>query len=184
MEDRELIAQILKGNQHAFTFLVRKYEKLVLHMVVRVVKQETVIEDVCQEVFIKVYQNLKKFRGDAKLSTWIAKIAYNVSLNHLRKEEKEVLATYETLLDNSELKLERLPDKFLENKELKKRIVREIDALPVTFRTLATLFYLEEFSYEEIEKITGIKQVTIRSYLSRTRALLKQKLIFVLKDEI
>ncbi len=183
MNDTELIAQVLKGNEHAFTFLVGKYQKLVLHMIVRMVKREEDVEDLCQEVFIKVFKNLKRFRGDAKLSTWIAKIAYNVALNHLRKEEKKMLSIEDAASEYVDFLPNEIPDKVFENKELKILIINEINNLPLHFRTIATLFYLEEFSYQEIEEITGIKQATLRSYLSRARAILKQKLIFVLRNE-
>ncbi len=179
MNDVELIAQIRKGNQHAFTFLIEKYKHLVLHMVVRIVKQDADVEDVCQEVFIKVFRNLERFEERSKLSTWIAKIAYNVALNHIRKEEKKLLLSDEY----PEPVFETLPDKIFEDKELKTKIINEINNLPLHFRTVATLFYLEEFSYQEIEEITGIKQTTLRSNLSRARVILKQKLIFVLKNE-
>ncbi len=181
MNDVELIAQIQKGNEHAFTFLVRKYQKLVLHMVVRIVKQNADIEDVCQEVFIKVFKNLKQFKGESKLSTWIAKIAYNVALNHIRKDERKLLSVEDTAWEHTEPMVSELPDKLFENSELKAQIVREINELPLQYRTVATFFYLEQFSYLEIAEITGIKQATLRSYVSRARAILKEKLIFALK---
>lgn len=183
MNDATLITQILKGNQHAFTRLVEKHQKLVFHMIVRMIKQEEDVEDVCQEVFIKVFKNLKHFRGDAKLSTWIAKIAYNVGLNHLRKHDKALLVMSDDFLAYNQVAIDRLPDKILENDELKSLIFKEINDLPILYRTVATLYYLEELSYSEIAEITAIKQTTLRSYISRTRAILKQKLIFVLKDE-
>ncbi len=184
MNDIELILQIKEGNQQAFTFLIEKHKRLVLHIIVRMVKQQTEIEDVCQEVFIRIYNNLHKFRGEAKLSTWIAKIAYNVALNHIRKEEKKLLSIEENILEYKEPVFDNLPDKIFENKELKKQIIKEINKLPLHYRTTATLFYLEEFSYQEIEEITEIKQTTLRSNLSRARAILKEKLIFALNNSV
>lgn len=88
MDDTELINQILNGNMHAFTFLVNRYQKLVVHITGRLVQRRDELEDVCQEVFLKVYQNLRLYRKECKLSTWIATIAYNTSINYLRKFKK------------------------------------------------------------------------------------------------
>ena len=68
-----------------FGFLVAKHQRLVVHIVGRIVQQQEDVEDVCQEVFIKVFRKIKYFRGDSRLSTWIAKVAYNTSISHLRK---------------------------------------------------------------------------------------------------
>ncbi len=182
MNDTELISKILNGDQQAFTFLIEKYQNLVLHMIVRMVNREEDIEDICQDVFIKVFRNLDKFRGDAKLSTWIAKIAYNVGITHVRKNERNVLNVTDDFLTHKEMVVDTIPDNILENKELKALIMKEINELPVTFRSIATLYYLEEFSYQDIEEITGIKQSTLRTYMLRARAILKEKLIFELKN--
>ena len=88
MNDSELIRQILNGNRNAFTFLVNRYQKLVVHITGRLIQRNEELEDVCQDVFLKVYQNLGKYRNECKLSTWIATIAYNTSINYLRKFKK------------------------------------------------------------------------------------------------
>lgn len=176
MNDAELVQQILNGNSHAFRFLVSKHQRLVAHIVGRIVQQNEDMEDVCQEVFIKVFNQLKKFRGESKLSIWIARIAYNTSISHLRKgkhdahsyDEHPGLIVRET--DNS------LNQKVVEKDEIKGYLLKLIEELPVHYRTVLTLFHLEEFSYREIEEITGMPEGTIKSYLSRARNLLKEKL--------
>ncbi len=177
MDDQTLIQQILKGQHHAFLFLVNKYQNLVLHMVSRMVARQEDVEDICQEVFIKVFSKLKTFKHESKLSTWIASIAYRVCLNHLRKEERQKMyytdtTAYLHTLDNNMCDVSI----NIERKELKQCIVDEIEKLPIQYRTLITLYHLEEFSYKEIENITGIKIGTIKSYLARARAILKEKL--------
>ena len=77
MTDRELVQQVRNGNQHACRYLVAKYQGLVNHMVRRILLRNDVAEDICQDVFLKVFSRLHAFRGDAKLSTWIATIAYH-----------------------------------------------------------------------------------------------------------
>ncbi len=177
MDDAALVQQINGGNANAFRYLVSKYQRLVLHIVGRVSQQQEDVEDICQEVFVKVFQKLGKFRGDSKLSTWIATIAYNTSITHFRKKSRHNESSYDEMpgliVGKREKKL--LPD-IVEEKEVKQYLLRLIEELPVHYRTVLTLFHLEEFSYKEIEEITKMPEGTIKSYLSRARKLLKKKI--------
>jgi len=184
MNDAELVEQILNGNNNAFRFLVGKHQRLVLHVVGRIIQRQEEVEDISQEVFIKVFKQLKRFRGESRLSTWIAKIAYNTSVSHLRQkirrgeqsyDEKPALIAFER--DSS------LNQKMVEKKEAKRYLMLMIESLPVNYRTVLTLYHLEEFSYKEIEQITGMPEGTIKSYLSRARKLLKGKLEKVVEKE-
>jgi RNA polymerase sigma-70 factor (ECF subfamily) len=180
MNDTELINQILEGNMNAFTFLVNRYQKLVVHITGRLVQRQEELEDVCQEVFIKVYQNLGKYRNECKLSTWIATIAYNTSINYLRKFKK-----FEEVYPEDSVALRNLTDFRVENYEtadLKRYVREQIELLPVQYRTVVTLFHLEEFSYQEIEQITGMPEGTVKSYLFRAKSLLREKLKHIVDD--
>ena len=180
MEDAELINQILKGNMNAFTFLVNRYRKLLVHITGRLIQRQDELEDVCQDVYLKVYQNLGKYRNECKLSTWIATIAYNTSINYLRKYKKMVEVNPDdtvALRNMSEYK----SDDY-ERTDLHQFIHEQIELLPVQYRTVLTLYHLEEFSYQEIEQITGMPEETIKSYLFRAKALLKEKLKCVVDE--
>ena len=180
MNDTELINQILDGNMNAFTFLVNRYQKLVIHITGRLVQRQEELEDVCQEVFIKVYQNLGKYRNECKLSTWIATIAYNTGINYLRKFRK-----FDEVNPEDSVALRNLTDFRTENYEtadLKRYIREQIELLPIQYRTVVTLFHLEEFSYQEIEQITGMPEGTIKSYLFRAKALLREKLKHIVDE--
>lgn len=181
MDDTELIKQVLNGNMNAFTFLVNRYQKLVVHITGRLIQRQDELEDVCQEVFLKVYQNLGKYRNECKLSTWIATIAYNTSINYLRKHKKweEVIPDDTTALRN----LTDLRSEKYETIDLHNYIRKQVELLPIQYRTVITLFHLEEFSYQEIEKITGMPEGTVKSYLFRAKALLKEKLKFVVDED-
>lgn len=176
MNDAELVQKVLDGNEHAFRYLVANHQRLVLHIVGRIVKQQEDVEDVCQEVFMKVFRKLKNFRGDARLSTWIATIAYNTGISYIRSRNRrnendtDDLTAFHSLSDNWQ------SHKTVEREEAKKILVEMIESLPVNYRTVLTLFHLEEFSYREIEEITGMPEGTVKSYLSRARNLLKEKL--------
>jgi RNA polymerase sigma-70 factor (ECF subfamily) len=176
MTDAELVQQILNGNSNAFRFLVAKHQRLVLYVVGRIVQRQEDIEDICQEVFMKVYSKIGKFRGEAKLSTWIARIAYNTSISHLRKEDRDELSYDERPALVAGETDESTHCQSIETAEIKNYLMMKIEELPVQYRTVLTLFHLEEFSYREIEEITGMPEGTIKSYLSRARKILKEKL--------
>lgn len=184
MKDGELVQQVLNGNNNAFRFLVSKYQGLVMHVVGRIVQQSDELEDICQEVFIKVFKTLKRFRGDSKLSTWIATIAYNTAITHIRKQKRRGEVSYSEKPALIEMKKDAgLNQHIVETEEAKKYLLQLIETLPVNYRTVLTLFHLEEFSYKEIEEITGMPEGTIKSYLSRARKILKGKIEKVVRVE-
>lgn len=180
MDETELISQVLKGNMNAFTFLVNRYQKLVVHITGRLIQRHDELEDVCQEVFLKVYQNLGKYRSECKLSTWIATIAYNTSINYLRKFKKfeevepDDFAAFRNLAESKS-------DDY-EQTDLHRYVREQVERLPVQYRTVLTLYYLDEFSYLEIEQITGMPEGTVKNYLFRAKTLLKEKLKSVVDE--
>ena len=177
MNDSELATQILNGNANAFRYLVSKHQKLVVHIVGRIVQQHEDVEDICQEVFLKVFRMLKNFRGESKLSTWIATIAYNTSITYLKKHTKEGMVSFDEHSSGFwESKFETTDLQWVDRNEIKSYLLDMIEKLPVNYRTVITLFHLEEFSYREIEEITKMPEGTIKSYLSRAREMLKLKL--------
>jgi RNA polymerase sigma factor (sigma-70 family) len=177
MEDSELVQQVINGNSNAFRYLVAKYQRLVAHVVGRIVQSQDDLEDISQEVFIKVFKTMKQFRGDSKLSTWIATIAYNTSITHLRKQKRRSELSYheEPKLISMEVD-PGLNQKLVEKEEVKRYLLKLVETLPVHYRTVLTLYHLEEFSYREIVEITGMPEGTIKSYLNRARMLLKGKM--------
>ncbi|HWV73360.1 MAG TPA: RNA polymerase sigma factor [Pseudosphingobacterium sp.] len=184
LPEEELVAKILKGNASAFEILVKQYEKLVLHVTCKLIKSDEEVMDVCQEVFIKVYKGLGTFNFQSKLSTWIARIAYLTSLNHLQKYKSEninKIAGDNLELDNYHFS-EDTPEKLLIKKDVSAYVQHLIKQLPLPYRTVLTLYHLEEFSYLEIQEITGMPEGTVKSYLSRARKLLKEKLVTYLRN--
>jgi len=184
LPEEELVAKILKGNASAFEILVKQYEKLVLHVTCKLIKSDEEVMDVCQEVFIKVYKGLGTFNFQSKLSTWIARIAYLTSLNYLQKYKSEninKIAGDNLELDNYHFS-EDTPEKLLIKKDVSAYVQHLIKQLPLPYRTVLTLYHLEEFSYLEIQEITGMPEGTVKSYLSRARKLLKEKLVTYLRN--
>ena len=183
MNDEVLVEQILNGNSNAFRFMVAKHQRLVVHIVGRIVQRTEDVEDISQEVFIKVFRKMKHFRGESRLSTWIAKIAYNTSISHVRKQIKNERSYDESPGLVAHEKDEEFNQKSIEKEEAKKYLLEMIEELPVQYRTVLTLFHLEEFSYKEIEEITEMPEGTIKSYLSRARKILKEKLEKIVEIE-
>jgi len=150
--------------------------------------------DLAQEIYLKAFKSLPHFRFEAKLSTWIARIAYNTCLSHLEKK-KLVLPGMEGDTDRAGGEdLEGMAgkaagvmgietEKRLFQKELSGILREEINELPPVYRTLITLFHQEELSYEEIYLITGLPEGTVKSYLFRARKTLKVNLLAKYKKE-
>ncbi|GAA4397826.1 sigma-70 family RNA polymerase sigma factor [Nibrella viscosa] len=176
-DEQTLVRQILQGDLRAYQMLVERYQRLVLHMVSRIVRQPADVEDVCQEVFIKVYKHLREYQFEAKLSTWIASIAYRTAINYAKKMNR--LPAHGDLNQVSETREpsgNSSPEDILVNKDWKSFLYAQIEQLPVHYRTILTLYHLEELSYEEIGQITSLPAGTVKNYLFRARKLLKEAL--------
>ena len=178
MDDVTLVARVRDGNTHAFRFLVDKYRNLVWHMVLRMIDRREDAEDLCQDVFLRVFRDIGKFRGDAKLSTWIGSIAYHICIDHLRRNKRDLVTAVEQFTPAMLAKVD-IPENIggMDRTAIKKLVHRVIDAMPYNYRIVITLFHLEGFSYREIEVITGMPEGTIKSYLSRGRQIIHDKML-------
>jgi len=179
MNDEYLILEIKKGNRQAFRYLVDKYNNLVWHLILRMVSQYEDAEDLSQEVFLRVYRDIHKFRGESKLSTWIGSIAYNAATDYLRKRgrKQKVMVDYNDIIPDIRTDDIATPLEELSREDTKKMIHVIIERMPVQFRTVITLYHLEQFSYAEITEVTGMPEGTVKSYISRGRAFIKEKLV-------
>lgn len=182
---RLLVENILSGNIEEFKTLIADYQRLVSHIVFRMIPQSVDQEDICQDIFIQVFQNLRNFKFESKLSTWIARIAYNRCINYLEKKKIPLFddiavaeATIETQAGENVA-----PDTFTESQDRWVRLKREIERLPLQYRTILTLFHLDEMKYTEIAEIMGLPEGTVKSYLFRARQLLKQRIMAKYRPE-
>lgn len=184
MNDHDIVKQVINGNENAFRFLVQKHQKLVWHVVWRMVGKPDEIEDICQDVFLKVYKSIHRFRNESKLSTWIASIAWNTCSDHLKKHNRDRLDLSETIPVKAELAMaDDATWRTIHETDMKAVLRKSIDKLPLQYRTVLTLYHLEEFSYSEIEEITGMPEGTVKSYLNRARKQLKEILEHSLQGE-
>lgn len=170
VDDKVLISRVLNGDTQAFRALIKQHERLVAHMVGRVVKQDEDREEICQDVFMKVYEKLGEFSFQSQLSTWIATIAYRHAINHLRK--KKILTTD---LPDAELSIPDEQPNAVEEQDVEVYLQKLIETLPVQYKMVLTLYHLEQKNYAEIGEITGMPEGTVKNYLFRARQLLKDK---------
>lgn len=192
MEDeRQKVEQILSGDTGVFKSLIEDYQRLVTHIVFRLVPNEADREEICQEVFIKVYQNLSSFQFKSKLSTWIGRIAYNTAINYLKKKKlwlyEDSRETINTPArpnnDGWHQKIDDVrgrangPDEETMAGEIAGLLYAELQKLPTPYRMAITLYHLDNMSYEEIGGIMNLPSGTVKSYLFRGRKLLKENLL-------
>ncbi len=185
MDDHSLVRGVLNGNTQAFSFLIKKYEKLVFHMINKLVDKDEIIEELAQDVFMKVHEKLPGFRFESKLSTWIGTIAYRHTINHLRKSKKMVFKEIEEDMEENYFKDEVTPAQQFESKDVSQFIKAHIELLPSHYRNILYLYHIEEMTYPEIVEITELPLGTVKNYLFRARKLLKDQLSkFMLKEEL
>lgn len=175
----ELVASIVDGDKEAFRSFITAYQRLVGHIVCRMVKNYADREDLCQDIFVKIYRSLPTFRFHCKVSTWVAKIAYNSCVNYLHKCKiplyDDCTHEYESLHEVAE---EQLPlDAVIEGEEVNSLIRAEILTLNAQYRTILTLYHLDGMSYAEIGEIMDLPEGTVKSYLHRARRQLKERLM-------
>lgn len=181
-DEKEIVQRILKDDFRAFELLVKQYEKLVFFVIHRLVQDQQNKEDICQDVFIKVYQNLGKFQFQSRLSTWIARIAYLTAVDDLRKNKKDFFAEYPDDIDRFYF-TEENPEEELIQKDSAVYINHIIEQMPMQYKTVITLYHLNDFSCAEIQEITGIPEGTVKSHLFRARKLMKEKIEKDLKNK-
>jgi RNA polymerase sigma factor (sigma-70 family) len=174
-DEKEIVSRILKGDFRAFERLVKQYEKLVFFVVNRLVYNQQDKEDICQDVFIKVHHSLSKFQFQSKLSTWVARIAYLTTVDYIKKSKKNQKADFPDDIDNYHF-TENSPESELVKKDTAAYVNLLIEQMPLQYRTVLTLYHLNEFTCPEIEQITGIPEGTVKSHLFRARRLLKEKI--------
>ncbi len=187
IDERQLVERILDGDREAFLTFIDRYERLVKHVVFRMVDDERDREELCQDVFVRAHRYLDGFRFESKLSTWLARIARNTCLNHLEKKQVPLYAdeapSPEGDRPDARTALNRVPDPEEDVAEAtvdrqRRDVVREgIDALSEHYRTALTLYHLEGMSVSQISEVMDNPEGTVKSHLYRGRKKLKDWLL-------
>ena len=178
--DRELVDKALEGSERAFRSLVERYHALVFSVVRGVMGQRDGVEDVVQEVFIKIYRNLPGYRRDARLSTWIYRISRNEAINAVSRFRPDT----EPLDESAGLAGgEARPDERLERTQARRRIEELLATLDEQHRVAIELRYMGEKSYAEIADIMEIPIGTVKTYIFRAKAAMKRRLSVIQSRE-
>lgn len=174
--DLQLIDAVKKGDSHAFDVLVARYQPRVIKIVSRYVRDPSEVLDVCQEVFIKAYRALKKFRGDSSFYTWLYRIAVNTSKNYVISQGRR-LPDIDLNIDDVDRFMVRnaprengTPERILMRDEIEHVVFDTIDHLPKDLRMAIMLREMEGLSYEEIADVMHCPVGTVRSRIFRARA--------------
>jgi RNA polymerase sigma-70 factor, ECF subfamily len=181
LADGELVLTAVSGRESAFEELVRRYQRPIASYVYRMVGDYDAALDLTQEVFIKVYNSLARYRSEFKFSTWIYKIAHNTAIDHLRRHTvRDQIITSGGDGTRSEIAIEshRLtPEQESEREERRSEIESVVQSLPAAYRELIVLRHSHDLSYDEIAEVTGLPLGTVKNRLFRAREAMRDLLV-------
>ena len=188
--DLVLVERVQSGDQEAFGLLVSKYQRKLLRLVMRFVRDSAEAEDVTQEAFIKAYRALPGFRGESAFYTWLYRIGVNTAKNWLvargrRMPTVSEIATDDTtdIGDGGLLRDDTTPEQIMMSKQIGETVNAAMDALPEDLRTAIALREIEGMSYEEIAQVMDCPIGTVRSRIFRAREAIAAKLRPLLDTE-
>lgn len=185
VSDIEIIGRVLAGDRNAFELLMRRYNRVLYRTARSILKDDAEAEDVLQEVYLLAFHNLKKFRGESTLSTWLTRIVVNNAIARSRKIKRcaEIIAIgsepdwkAHPASASMHRDLTEQPEQATERSEMRRLIEKKIDELPETFRTVFMLRALEEMSVEDTAACLSIPEATVRTRYFRAKGLLRESL--------
>lgn len=187
MDEKELIKKIIKGEKEYFREIVNKYKSVVYNHSRNFLRNAQEAEDATQEIFINIFNNLKKFRGESKLSTWIYRITVNTCKNKLKQIKRLKANIIDEIIDEDDDESKKMienirenkdkePDNIFTQKNLRTVIYKKMKELTEEQRTVIILRDINGLSYEEIAKVMKISVSAVKSKLFRARENLREKL--------
>ena len=181
LADYELVQTAVAGREASFEELVRRYQRPIAAYVYRMVGDYDSALDLTQEVFIKVYNSLNRYRSEFKFSTWIYKIAHNAAIDHLRRHsvrEQTLSGSVEGERREITIESKRLtPEQESERKERRLEIESVVQLLQPAYRELIVLRHSHDLSYDEIAEVTGLPLGTVKNRLFRAREAMRDLLV-------
>lgn len=182
LADRELVRRALANDPEAFRTIMRRYNQRLFRIARAVVRNDGIAEDVVQEAYLRAFEHLETFRGEASLATWLHRVVLNEALGRLRKSStrREVPLAAEPasadILPFPNMTSSDDPERTLAQRQILRLVEEATDALPEAFRLVFTARVIEAMSVEETAVLLGIKPETVRSRLHRARQLLRQQI--------
>ncbi|MEZ4437857.1 MAG: sigma-70 family RNA polymerase sigma factor [Polyangiaceae bacterium] len=180
------VARLQARDETAFNELVQLYQQRVFALVFRMLGRRAEAEEITQETFVQCFRAIDRFRGDSKLSTWLFRVAVNLSKNRMKYNARRAQGQNQDLdavADHTELgsaegvsvgSVER-PDELAQGRQLEVIVKQAIMEIDPEFRQLVILRDVEDLSYEEIAEVTGLPRGTVKSRIHRGRAQLRSK---------
>jgi RNA polymerase sigma-70 factor, ECF subfamily len=177
-DESRLVAACKHGDQDAFAQLVRQHQRRVFNLVFRMLQHYEEANEVTQETFLAAWQGLPAFRGDARFSTWLYRIAYNCALKQLeqRKRDQALQLVVQAAQAAASRDQEECIDAEIEIHARQSAVNEQLSALPTKYRAVLVLRHLQEMTYEEMADILRLPIGTIKTHLFRARNLLKERL--------
>jgi len=182
--DQIYIDKVLAGDTNAFAYLINKYKNMSYTIAIKIVKSHEDAEEVAQDSFLKAYEKLNTFKGNAKFSTWLYTIVYRNAITKIRKKKVTTTDIDDYVIDNHSEGDDFPQLEALKNEEQQKYVREAIGKLAEKDALLITLFYMNDNTIEEIEQITGLSQTNIKVKLFRARKKLNLELSGLLKEEL
>lgn len=184
ISDNELITSILGGQKENFGLLIDRYQDPAFRLSVSLLKDTTEAEEATHLAFIKAYENLGRFRKEARFSTWLYRIVYNVCVNHQRYEKR--FSRQIEPEEVADLSPAELNDgwSYLKQEEQKKYLQQALDTLPFDEQFLIRGYYLEDLELAELVQITGLSMSNVKVKLHRCRKKLYLELERCLQNEL
>ncbi len=174
--DQLLVERAQRGDKHAFELLVAKYQRKLVRLISRIVRDSAEVEDVAQEAFIKAYRALPQFRGESAFYTWLYRIGVNTAKNFLVAQGRRAPTSTEkdaeeaeTFEDAGQLRDINTPESILMSRQIAVTVNAAMDKLPEELRTAITLREVEGMSYDEIAELMNCPIGTVRSRIFRAR---------------
>ena len=181
--DQQLVERAQRGDKQAFGLLVSKYQRKLMRLLSRLVRDSAEVEDVAQETFIKAYRALPSFRGDSAFYTWLYRIGINTAKNFLVSQGRRAPTSTgfdseeaETFEEGEQLRDNNTPERLMLSKQIAETVDAAMDSLPEELRTAIMLRELEGMSYEEIAGVMECPIGTVRSRIFRAREAISEKL--------
>ena len=181
--DVQVVTQALTGHQLAAREIVRRYQRPVFNLIVRMVQDGGTAEDLAQETFVKVFRSLQTFDVRLRFAAWIFKIAHNTTLDYLRRHrphlvplDAPVQGEERTLADQLSDPAALSPERAVERQQLRAALDAAINRLRPEYRRVVVLRYQEDLDYAEIAEITGAPLGTVKTFLHRARQALAYEL--------
>ena len=180
-DEQKLIQAALKGDSKSFERLMKLYSRKIYSFVYRMVRDDEIAAELVQDFFVKIYTVLHKYNFTFKFSTWAYRICYNLVIDHVRKNQvnsdslDDEFVTQKVLLE-SENYVDDCGFELLEKAEIRNLVWRSVDRIPLKFRELILLRYLEGLKYEEIAEITDLPVGTIKNRIFKAKELLREEI--------